>query len=71
MTHIGQTGVAKNRFKVFKVDDAEEEEEVMNVRQLENSEDAASAACAFEGGKAKERVQFVNSVNKEEGLACL
>ena len=39
---------------MFKVDDAEEEE-VMNVRQVKNSEDAASAACGFEGGKAKER----------------
>ena len=65
MTHIGQAGVAKNRFKVFKVDDAEEEE--VNVRHVENSEDAASAACGFEGGKAKERVQLVNSVNREEG----
>ena len=55
---------------MFKVDDAEEEE-VMNVRQVENSEDAANAACGFEGGKAKERVQFVNSVNKEEGWASL
>ena len=53
-THIGQTGVAKNRFKVLEVDDVEEE--VVNVRQVENSEDAASKACVFEGGKAKERV---------------
>ena len=31
----------------------------------------AGAACVFEGGKAKERVQFVNSVNNEEGWASL
>ena len=47
------------------------EEEVVNVRQVEHSEDAASAAGGFEGGKSKERVQFVNSVNKEEGWASL
>ena len=37
----------------------------------ENSERIASAACGFEGGKAKEPVQFVNSVNQEEGWASL
>ena len=31
-THIGRTGVAKNRFKVLEVDE-EDEEEVVNVRQ--------------------------------------
>ena len=69
-TQIGQTGVVKNRVKVLEVDDAEgeEEEEVMNVGQVENSEDAASGACGFEGSNSKERVQFLNSVNKEEGL---
>ena len=35
------------------------------------SEDAASAACVSEVGKAKERVQFVNSVNKKDGWTIL
>ena len=35
-TQNGQTGLAKNRFKVLEVDDAEEDE-VVNVRQVENS----------------------------------
>ena len=64
-TQIGRTGVTKNRFKVLEVDE-EDEEEVVNVRQVEDSERTASAACGFEDGKAKNRVQFVNSVIKEE-----
>ena len=64
-TQIGRTGVTKNRFKVLKVDE-EDEEEVVNVRQVVNSERTASAACGFEDGKAMDRVQFVNSVIKEE-----
>ena len=63
-TQIGRTGVTKNRFKVLEVD--EEEEEVVNVRQVENSE-----LCDFGDGKAKNRVQFVNSVIKEEDWASL
>ena len=38
----------------------------MNVRQVENSERTASVVCDFEDGKAKNRVQFVNLVIKEE-----
>ena len=68
-TQIRRTGVTKNRFKVLEVDD--EEEEVVNVRQVENSERTASAACGFEDGKAKDRVHFVNSENKEEDWASL
>ena len=69
-TQIGRTGVTKNRFKVLEVDE-EDEEEVVNVRQVENSERTSSAACGFEDGKAKNRVQFVNSVIKEEDWASL
>ena len=69
-THIGRTGVTKNRFKVLEVDEGDEEE-VVNVRQVENSERTASVVCDFEDGKAKNRVQFVNSVIKEEDWASL
>ena len=69
-THTGRTGVAKNRFKVLQVDE-EDEEEVVNVRQVENSERTDSVVCDFEDGKAKNRVQFVNSVIKEEDWASL
>ena len=68
-SQIGRTRMTKNRFKVLEVDD--EEEEVVNVRLVENSERTASAACGFEDGKAKDRVQFVNSVIKEEDWASL
>ena len=44
----------------------EDEEEVVNVRQVENSERTDSVVCDFEDGKAKNRVQFVKSVIKEE-----
>ena len=43
----------------------------MNVRQVENSERTDSVVCDFEEGKAKNRVQFVNSVIKEEDWASL
>ena len=69
-THTGRTGVTKNRFKVLDVDE-EDEEEVVNVRQVANSERSASMVCDFEDGKAKNRVQFVNSVIKEEDWASL
>ena len=65
-THIGRTGVAKNRFKVLEVD--EEEEEVVNVRQVENNERTDSVVCDFDDGKAKNRVQFVI---REEDWASL
>ena len=51
--------------------DGEDEEEVVNGRQVENSERTASVVCDFEDGKAKNRVQFVNSVIKEEDWASL
>ena len=38
---------------------------------MENSERTASVVCDFEDGKAKNRVQFVNSVIKEEDWASL
>ena len=66
-TLVGRTGVAKNRFKVLEVDE-EDEEEVVNVRQVENSERTDSVVCDFEDDKAKNRVQFVISVIKEEVL---
>ena len=55
--------MAKNKFKVLEVDE-KDEEEVVNVRQVENSERTDSVVCVFEDGKAKNRVQFVNSVIK-------
>ena len=51
--------------------DEEDEEEVVNVRQVENSERTDIVVCDFEDGKAKNRVQFVNSVIKEEDWASL
>ena len=49
----------------------EDGEEVVNVRQMENIERTASAASGFEDGKAKNLVQFVNSVISEEDWASL
>ena len=69
-THAGRTGLTKNMFKVLEVDE-EDEEEVVSVRQVENSEGTASVVCDFEDGKAKNRVQFVTSMIKEEDWASL
>ena len=57
-THVGRTGLTRNRFKVLEVDE-EDEEEAVSVRQVENSEGTASVVCDFEDGKATNRVQFV------------
>ena len=69
-TQIGQTGLAKNRFKVLEVDDVEEETisrylrwTMLRRRYEEVVEN--SVACGLEGSKAQERVQFVNSAAEE------
>ena len=70
-TQIGQTGLAKNRFKVLEVDDVEEETISRYLRWTmlrRRGEEVVenSVACGLEGSKAQERVQFVFSVNKDE-----
>ena len=55
--------VAKNRFKEFDVDDAGEEGG--------GGRGKTEWRVVFEDSKAKEREQFVNSVNKDEGWLSL
>ena len=75
-TQIGQTVLVKNRFKVLEVDDVEEETISRYLRwtMLRRRDEEVvenSVACGLEGSKAQERVQFVTSVNKDEGWLSL